>query len=103
RYLSTQDNDVTVIDHAEEVINRISGILDVRGILGFASHPDVLSRAGIADADMIIAVTMSDEVNMVACQIAHSLFNVPLKIARVRSKSYLSPEWSALYYSDNMP
>ena len=103
RYLSTHDNDVTVIDQSEEVINRISRTLDVRGMLGFASHPDVLSRAGLAEADMTIAVTLSDEVNMVACQIAHSLFNVPLKIARVRSKSYLNPEWSSLYNSDNMP
>lgn len=103
RYLSTYDNDITVIDHSEEVINIISRTLDVRGILGFASHPDVLARAGITDADMIIAVTLSDEVNMVACQIAHSLFNVPLKIARVRSKSYLTPEWASLYNSDNMP
>ncbi|MDI9637180.1 Trk system potassium transporter TrkA [Geitlerinema splendidum] len=73
------------------------------GIVGFASHPDVLARAGLADADMIIAVTFADEVNMVACQIAHSLFNVPLKIARVRSKSYLNPEWTDLYKPDNMP
>jgi len=103
RYLSTHDNDVTVIDHSEELINHISGTLDVRGIVGFASHPDVLARAGLAEADMIIAVTFADEVNMIACQIAHSLFNVPLKIARVRSKSYLKPEWSALYKPDNMP
>lgn len=103
RYLSTHDNDVTVIDQSEEVINRISRSLDVRGMVGFASHPDVLDRAGISEADMIIAVTQSDEVNMVACQIAHSLFNVPLKIARVRSKSYLNPEWASLYNSDNMP
>jgi trk system potassium uptake protein TrkA len=103
RYLSTHDNDVTVVDQSEEVIQHISSTLDVRGILGFASHPDVLVRAGITEADMIIAVTLSDEVNMVACQIAHSLFNVPLKIARVRSKSYLNPEWSSLYNSDHMP
>ncbi|MBY0500702.1 MAG: Trk system potassium transporter TrkA [Alphaproteobacteria bacterium] len=103
RYLSTHDNDVTIIDHSEELINHISGTLDVRGIVGFASHPDLLARAGLADADMIIAVTFADEVNMVACQIAHSLFNVPLKIARLRSKSYLAPEWSALYKPDQMP
>jgi trk system potassium uptake protein TrkA len=103
RYLATHDNDVTVIDTSEAVINRISRTLDVKGMLGFASHPDVLARANLGDADMIIAVTLSDEVNMVACQIAHSLFNVPIKIARVRSKSYLSPEWFSLYNSDNMP
>ncbi len=103
RYLSTHDNDVTVIDQSEELINHISGTLDVRGMVGFASHPDLLSRAGLHESDMIIAVTQADEVNMVACQIAHSLFNVPLKIARVRSKSYLNPEWAALYKPDNMP
>lgn len=103
RYLSTHDNDVTIIDSSEELINHIAGTLDVRGIVGFASHPDVLVKAGIAEADMIIAVTFADEVNMVACEIAHFLFKVPLKIARVRSKSYLNPEWSALYSQDNMP
>ncbi|MBP9692141.1 MAG: Trk system potassium transporter TrkA [Alphaproteobacteria bacterium] len=103
RYLSTHDNDVTVIDTSEELINHISGTLDVRGIVGFASHPDLLARAGLAETDMIIAVTFADEVNMVACQIAHSLFNVPLKIARLRGKSYLDPSWSALYKPDHMP
>lgn len=103
RYLSTHDNDVTIIDQSEELINNISATLDVRGIVGFASHPDLLDRAGLSEADMIIAVTFADEVNMVACQIAHSLFKVPLKIARVRSKSYLNPEWSALYKPDHMP
>ncbi len=103
RYLSAHDNDVTVIDQSEELINHISGVLDVRGIIGFASHPDVLARANLRDTDIIIAVTFSDEVNMVACQIAHSLFNVPIKIARLRSKSYLNPEWSTLYKPDHMP
>lgn len=102
RYLSTHDNDVTIIDQSEELINNIAGTLDVRGMVGFASHPDVLARAGLKEADMIIAVTLADEVNMLACQIAHSLFRVPIKIARVRSKSYLSPEWAALYKPDNM-
>jgi trk system potassium uptake protein TrkA len=103
RYLSTHDNDVTVIDHSEELISNISSTLDVRGIVGFASHPDVLAKAGLSEADMIIAVTFADEVNMVACQIAHSLFNVPLKIARVRDKSYLNPDWSDLYKPDHLP
>jgi trk system potassium uptake protein TrkA len=103
RYLSTHDNDVTVIDQSEELITDVSATLDVRGITGFASHPDVLSRAGLSDADMIIAVTFADEVNMIACQIAHSLFNVPLKIARVRNKSYLNPDWSDLYKPDHLP
>lgn len=103
RYLSTHDNNVTVVDHSEELISQMTGTLDVRGVVGFASHPDVLAKAGLQDADMIIAVTFSDEVNMVACQIAHSLFNVPMKIARLRSKSYLNPEWASLYNPDHMP
>lgn len=103
RYLSTHDNDVTVIDQSEAVINHISRTLDVRSLQGFASYPDVLARAGLGEADMIIAVTLSDEVNMVACQIAHSLFNVPLKIARIRSKSYLNPELGSLFHSDRIP
>lgn len=103
RYLATHDNDITVIDQSEEVINHISTVLDVRGIVGFASHPEVLARANLKNIEMIIAVTLADEVNMVACQIAHSLFNVPLKIARVRSKSYLDPAWRALYKPDQLP
>ena len=70
---------------------------------GFASHPDVLARAGTNDADMLIAATSMDEVNMVACQVAHSVFEVPTKIARVRSESYLSAEWSDLFRREHMP
>lgn len=103
RYLSDHENDITVIDHSEELINQISGTLDVRGIVGFASHPDVLAKANLEEADMIIAVTYSDEVNIVACQISHSLFRVPRKVARLRSKSYLNPEWASLYKPEHMP
>jgi trk system potassium uptake protein TrkA len=103
RYLATHNNDVTIIDHSEELVNHIVGTLDVRGIVGFASHPDVLAKAELHDTDMIIAVTFSDEVNIVACQIAHSLFNVPMKIARLRSRSYLNPESSSLFAPQHMP
>ena len=72
-------------------------------MVGYASHPYVLERAGAADADMIIAVTYADEVNMVACQVAHSLFNVPTKIARVRHQSYLQPIWADLFSRDQLP
>ncbi len=88
RYLASEDADITVIDHLPELVHKITELLDVKGLVGFASHPDVLERAGAADADMVIAVTYADEVNMVACQICHSLFEVPTKIARVRSQSY---------------
>jgi trk system potassium uptake protein TrkA len=101
--LAVEDNDVTVIDQSADLIRRISDSLDVQGIVGFASHPDVLERAAAGDADMLIAVTYSDEVNMVACQVAHSLFNVPTKIARVRHQSYLQPIWADLFSREHLP
>ena len=70
-------------------MRRITEAYDVGGVAGFASHPDVLERAGARDADMVIAATQSDEVNMVVCQVAHSIFSVPRKIARLRSQAYL--------------
>ena len=94
-YLAREDADVTVIDKNPDIIAQVNDGLDVNGIVGHASKPDTLSQAGAADADIILAVTHSDEVNMVACQVAHSLFNVPKKIARVREQSYLEPAWSS--------
>lgn len=102
-YLSREDNDVTVIDNNARLIAQVNEELDVNGILGHASNPDVLSLAGANDADMIIAVTHSDEVNMVACQVAHSLFGVPKKIARIREQDYLNPAWSNLFSRAHMP
>lgn len=101
--LAGEGNDVIVIDQSAELIQKISESFDVQAMTGFASHPDVLERAGAADADMIIAVTYADEVNMVACEVAHALFNVPTKIARVRSQSYLRPEWSDLFAREHLP
>jgi trk system potassium uptake protein TrkA len=103
RQLSAEQNDVVVIDQSPELVRRVGDALDVQAFVGFGSHPDVLERAGAADADMIIAVTYADEVNMVACQVAHSLFNVPMKIARVRHQSYRDPIWADLFSRDNMP
>jgi trk system potassium uptake protein TrkA len=103
RPLAAEENDVTVIDRSGELVRMLTDSLDVQGVVGFASHPDVLERAGAADADMLIAVTRDDEVNMVACQVAHSLFNVPTKIARVRQQSYLQPIWADLFTRENMP
>ena len=103
RQLSGEHNDVTVIDQSPDLVKRIHDNLDVHGLVGFASQPDVLEAAGASDADMIIAVTFADEVNMVACQVAHSLFNVPTKIARVRAQSYLRPIWQDLFSRDHMP
>jgi trk system potassium uptake protein TrkA len=103
RYLATEQNDVTVIDRSAELIHKISDSIEARAIVGHASHPSVLEQAGAADADVIIAVTYTDEVNMVACTVAHALFNVPTKIARIRQQNYLQPIWADLFGRDHMP
>ena len=103
RHLALEGNDVTVIDKSPENIRRINDSLDAQGIIGHAPRPDVLERAGAADADMIIAVTQTDEVNMVACEVAHSVFEVPLKIARIRDQSYLDPAWANLFSREHLP
>ena len=103
RHLSGERNDVTVIDNNPELIRRATESLDVQGVSGFASHPDVLDRAGARDADLLIAATHSDEVNMVTCQVAHSVFRVPRKIARLRSSAYLDAIYSDLYTTSNLP
>jgi trk system potassium uptake protein TrkA len=103
RYLSGERNDVTVVDNNEELVRRATDLLDVSGVHGFASYPDVLARAGAKDADMIIAATHADEVNMVTCQVAHSVFEVPRKIARLRAQSYLDVIDSNLYRRDHLP
>ena len=101
--LSREDNDVTVIDNAPDLVAGIRDSLDVRGYVGHGSSPDVLARAGAEEADMLIAVTHSDEVNMVACQVGHSLFNVPTKVARIREQDYLKPRYKGMFTGDNMP
>ena len=103
RQLAEEGNSVTVIDQSQELIQHIDDMLDVKAMVGHGSHPDALDRAGAHDADMLIAVTFSDEVNMVAAQIAHSLFSVPLKVARVRAQSYLEPMWRDLFSRDHLP
>ncbi|SDE79454.1 trk system potassium uptake protein TrkA [Celeribacter baekdonensis] len=103
KQLSGEKNDVTVVDNNPALVRRATDTLDVQGIEGFASYPDVLEKAGARDADMIIAATYSDEVNMVTCQVAHSVFAVPRKIARLRAQSYLTAIYSDLYRRDHMP
>ncbi|MDP7141961.1 MAG: Trk system potassium transporter TrkA [Alphaproteobacteria bacterium] len=102
-YLIRENNDVTVIDHNADIIEKLNNEIDVQGICGHASNPNVLDAAGAREADLIVAVTEQDEVNMVACQIAHSLFNVPKKIARVRERAYLNPAWANLFSRTHMP
>ena len=103
KQLADEHNDVVVIDWSAELVDRIATSLDVQGVVGYASHPDILEAAGAPTADMVIAATLSDEVNMVACQVAHSLFDVPTKIARIRTQEYLEPIWRDLFSQDNMP
>ena len=87
--LAHEANDITVVDHDPAPLRALQDRLDIRTVLGNASHPGVLMRAGAEDADMIVAVTNSDETNMIACQVAYTLFHTPTKIARVRSAEYL--------------
>ncbi|WP_340109279.1 Trk system potassium transporter TrkA [Pikeienuella sp. HZG-20] len=101
--LSQEGHSVTVIDLNPDLVRRMTDRLDVSGVVGHAAHPDVQDRAGAMDADMLIAATQIDEVNMIACQVAHSEFNVPQKIARVRAKAYLETRWSDLFRRDHMP
>ena len=87
-YLASDGNDVTVIDVASHRLNNLRDRLDIKTIEGHGAHPAILEQAGIADTDMLIAVTMHDEINMMACQIAYSLFKTPKKIARIRAEGY---------------
>ncbi|MDX9739674.1 MAG: Trk system potassium transporter TrkA [Gammaproteobacteria bacterium] len=87
--LSNEANDITVVDSDPRRLHDLQERHDLRTVMGEAAHPGVLRRAGAEDADMIIAVTNSDETNMIACQVAYSLFHTPTKIARVRARDYL--------------
>jgi len=88
--LVSEANDITVVDLEPTLLQTLQDRFDLRTVAGRASHPEVLRRAGAEDADMIIAVTNSDETNMVACQVAYTLFHTPTKIARVRGVEYLN-------------
>lgn len=103
RHLATEGIDVSVIDLDPEQVRRVDESYDVRGVLGHASHPATLRKAGTKDADMLIAVTRSDEVNMVACQVAYSLFKVKRRIARLRHAGYLEQDATGLYAAEHLP
>ncbi len=101
--LALEGHNITVIDTQPALVEAISELYDVNGIVGFGSHPDILERAGAENADLLIAVTLSDEVNMMACQIGHSLFEIPTRLARIRARSYLDQQWQQLFSRDNLP
>jgi trk system potassium uptake protein TrkA len=88
--LVNEANDITVVDTDTEKLHQLQDRLDLRTLTGNAGHPSVLEQAGIADTDMLLAVTQSDEVNMVACKLASSLYNTPTRIARIRSADFLA-------------
>jgi len=103
KLLTEQNHSITVIDQSSEDIQKINDALDVKAIVGKATSPTILENANSKEADMIIAVTRNDEINMMICQIAYSLFKIPKKIARVRAQDYLNPKFSKLYNKENLP
>ena len=103
KILSEQGHSITVIDQSSDDIQKIDETLDVKSIVGKATYPSILEKANASDADMIIAVTRNDEINMLICQIAFSIFNVQKKIARIRSQDYLNPKFTKVYNKENLP
>jgi len=101
-HMANEQNDITVVDTDGDKLRALQDKLDIGTVTGEASHPSTLARAGAEDADMVIAVTNSDEINMMACQVAHTLFNTPTKISRVRSPSYLRYQ-DQLFSNANIP
>ena len=103
KILSEQGHSITVIDQSSDDIQKIDDSLDVKSIVGKATYPSILEKANASDSDMIIAVTRNDEINMLICQIAFSIFNVQKKIARIRSQDYLNPKFTKVYNKENLP
>ena len=101
-HLSREEaNEVTVVDMRPDVLRELQDRLDIRTVVGHAAYPEVLNRAGANDADIVVALTDTDETNMVACQVAYTLFHTPTKIARIRSAEYMSS--SELFSQDAIP
>jgi trk system potassium uptake protein len=103
KLLSEQSHSITIIDQSSEDIQKIDDALDVKAIVGKATYPSILEKANASEADMIIAVTRNDEINMLICQISFSIFNIPKKIARIRSQDYLNPKFTKVYNKENLP
>lgn len=103
RHLAQEHHDIIMIDENNALIEQVQIDIDVRGVVGHAAHPDVLRAAGADATDMLIAVTHFDEINMVICQVADTLFSVPTKIARVRAQAYLDPDNSELFSKTALP
>lgn len=102
-YLSQANNDIVVADINKDQLDELAKEFDVQTIQGSISHPDIMEKMGAKGADILIAVTDNDEVNLIACQVAHTLFQIPKKIARVDSEYFLNPLWNTLYSDRNLP
>ncbi len=103
KLLSEQGHSITIIDQSSDDIQKINDSLDVKAIVGKGTYPSILEKANASEADMIIAVTRNDEINMLICQIAYSIFNIQKKIARIRSQDYLNPKFTRVYNKENLP
>jgi len=103
KLLSEQGRSITVVDQSSKKKKKINDSLDVKAIVGKATYPSILEKANATETDMIIAVTRNDEINMLICQIAFSIFNIPKKIARIRSQDYLNPKFTRVYNKENLP
>lgn len=99
--LAQENNEITLVDLNEPLLQSISNRVDLRTLRGHGAHPNILAQAGAEDADMLVALTASDEVNMIACQVAYSLFKTPLRIARVRAAEYVAQR--GLFQADTLP
>ena len=103
KYLSQTDNQLVIIDENQKLLDEVSSQYDVLTVLGDASHPEVLERAGAQDAQVLLALSDSEQINMLACQVAYSIFNIEKKVARIDSKDLLEPIWNTLYNEKNIP
>lgn len=102
-YLSQANNDIVVVDTDKQRLDELAKEFDVQTVVGSISHPGIMEKIGAKDADILIAITDNDEVNLVACQVAYTLFQIPKKIARVDSEYFLNPLWNTLYSDKNLP
>lgn len=102
-YLSQSNNDIVVVDTDRQRLDELAKEFDVQTVVGSISHPGIMEKIGAKDADILIAITDDDEVNLVACQVAYTLFQIPKKIARVDSEYFLNPLWNTLYSDKNLP
>ncbi len=99
KQLVYEDNDVTIIDESESLLRSLNKSLDLKSICGKTSHPEILEKAGADEADMIIAVTDSDELNIISCEMANHLFKIPLKVARIKETQYLKANYANKLFS----